>query len=282
MSDTFMLSVHPIPMNCPPCAPYSRVVSNPASFGDSKNSKKTLRVVVEDLVPITELINPEDLRVAFKDIIKGHQWLVNVARILHREISVNNLSYCQRGDRKCGILKDLDLASTMKEDRQATSKRRTGTKPFIAMNLLTPNKEADARDFARYDLESTVYVFAWIICRYENGQEIEDPPFEEWCHGSWESVRGRKFSWVYSSISKTPPTSQYMPLTQVLIALQEVIPLTTRLLTRLSSMLSILYRLTPNFSSLSLQNDSPAYLDAFLRYSSPTISFCITPVVSQS
>ncbi|KAF9254813.1 hypothetical protein L218DRAFT_951254 [Marasmius fiardii PR-910] len=220
MTDTFILSVHPVPMSRSPCAPYSRDNSNLASFGDSK---KTLRVVVKDLFPITYLTNPEDLRVAFKDIIKCHQSLVNVAKILHREINVNNLMYCQKDDKKCGILRDFDLLSTMEENRQATSKKRMGTKPFMAMDLLAPKKVAGARHFVRYDLESTVYIFAWIICRYENRQEIKNPPFEEWCYGSWESVRDEKCFWIHSSIFETPPTSQCASLALVLVNLARVL-----------------------------------------------------------
>ncbi|KAF9255762.1 hypothetical protein L218DRAFT_883375 [Marasmius fiardii PR-910] len=127
--------------------------------------KRTLRyMVVEELFPITDLDDPEDLRHVFRDIIKCHRWLVNVPRILHRDISVNNLMFRPRGDRKFGVLNDFDLACTIEEVRRATSKQRTGTKPFIAMDLLELDESAKGPHFIRYDLESIVYVFAWIVC----------------------------------------------------------------------------------------------------------------------
>ncbi|KAF9261906.1 hypothetical protein L218DRAFT_960856 [Marasmius fiardii PR-910] len=223
MSDTFTLSVHPtVPMNRPPCALYSRDGSNLASFGDSE--KKTLRIVVEDSVfPITDLINPKDLRLAFKDIIKCHQWLVTVAKIIHRDISVNNLMYCQRNDEKYGVLKDFDLACPPEEDWRTTYKQRTGTMAFMAIDVLKPDglPKDIWKHFAWYNLESTVYIFAWIIHRYKDGREVRYPPFEDWHQDTWESARA-KSSWIHCP--RLPaPTPQYASLAPVLMALKKVL-----------------------------------------------------------
>ncbi|KAG7090111.1 hypothetical protein E1B28_011723 [Marasmius oreades] len=190
-------------------------------FGEDYE-KRTLRyLVVEELFPITHLTDPEELRLAFKDIVKCHRWLVTVPGIMHRDISVNNLMYRVDGDRKFGVLNDFDLACTLEENRRATSKQRTGTKPFIAIDLLALVKRTEgmAKHFVRHDLESLVYVFAWIVCRYENGQEIKEPPLEEWCKGDWPRVTTTKRAWFLDT-EPDPITPRYKSLRPILIRLK--------------------------------------------------------------
>ncbi|KAG7088858.1 hypothetical protein E1B28_012812 [Marasmius oreades] len=200
---------------------FEGTVSFEQLFGE-EYEKRTLRyLVVEELFPITDLAGPEELRLALKDIVNCHRWLVTVPGIMHRDISVNNLMFRLTGDRKVGVLNDFDLACTMEENRRATSKQRTGTKPFIAIDLLTLVKgaEGSAKHFVRYDLESLVYVFAWIICRYENGQEIKDPPLEGWCKGNWTAVRTTKLAWLMDTESQAT-TPKYESLSPILDSLR--------------------------------------------------------------
>ncbi|KAJ7610878.1 hypothetical protein FB45DRAFT_761169, partial [Roridomyces roridus] len=47
--------------------------------------------VFEELFPITDLTNAEDLGKAFHDIFRCYRWLYEIAGILHRDISLSNL-----------------------------------------------------------------------------------------------------------------------------------------------------------------------------------------------
>ncbi|EEB99250.1 hypothetical protein MPER_01104, partial [Moniliophthora perniciosa FA553] len=61
-------------------------------FKDENFEKRVFRyIVAEELSPITNLTNPLQLAKAFKDIILCHQWLVLHAKVMHRDVSVNNL-----------------------------------------------------------------------------------------------------------------------------------------------------------------------------------------------
>lgn len=75
-----------------------------------------------------------------------------------------------------GVLNDFDLAAYVGSEG-GTSKQRTGTKPFMAIDRLDKNPP---RHMFRHDLESLFYVIIWLTMRYENGVEIEDPPLESW------------------------------------------------------------------------------------------------------
>ena len=79
-------------------------------------------------------------------------------------------------DKVYGVLNDLDLAVDA-DVKSASSKQRTGTKPFMAIDLLRPDPPVH---MYRHDLESMFYVVVWITSRFHNGDEILDPPLQEW------------------------------------------------------------------------------------------------------
>jgi hypothetical protein len=75
-----------------------------------------------------------------------------------------------------GVLADFDLAVyTIRAG--PSSKQRTGTRPFMAIDLL---EKDPPQHMYRHDLESIAYVFFWIILRYDNGSQIPKPPLQEW------------------------------------------------------------------------------------------------------
>jgi hypothetical protein len=64
----------------------------------------------------------------------GHYWLCVEAKILHRDISIGNIMWYQRGEETLGCLIDLDLATIVDETgeriKRATPGERTGTTTF--------------------------------------------------------------------------------------------------------------------------------------------------------
>ncbi|KAF8268047.1 hypothetical protein EI94DRAFT_1451000, partial [Lactarius quietus] len=112
-------------------------------------------------------------------LFPGYQWLHNVLEILHRDISLNNLMLRKEGNNVYAVLNDFDL--TVNVDAQGqSSKHCTGTKPFMVFDLLGGNPTLH---LYCHDLESLFYVLVWITTRFHNGEDIMDPPLQDWADG---------------------------------------------------------------------------------------------------
>lgn len=109
-------------------------------------------------------------------LFPGYRWLHEHSKILHRDISLNNLMLRKEGGNVYAVLNNLDLAVNVDAQGQS-SKHRTGTKPFMAIDLLGGDPTVH---LYRHDLESLFYVLVWIITRYHNGKEITNPPLQDW------------------------------------------------------------------------------------------------------
>jgi hypothetical protein len=71
-------------------------------------------------------------------LIPAYRWLFEVPKILHWDISQHNLMLRKEDGRVYGVLNDLDLAVDA-DVKSASLKQRTGTKPFMAIDLLRPD-----------------------------------------------------------------------------------------------------------------------------------------------
>ncbi|KAK7043069.1 hypothetical protein VNI00_008807 [Paramarasmius palmivorus] len=183
-------------------------------FAQGPEATKASTVFVSDeLLPITALTDPIQLAHAFKGTIRCHECLVRIPNIMHGDISLNNLAYRQDEDGKTyGVLFDFD------KHKPPTPRHLTGTKAFLAVELLNPSDIhlAIHTQCARYDLESFLYVFAWIIGRYEGGQEISSPPYSAWTSG--RRVEESKWNSLIRSSSRKV-TSSYQDFIPILHAL---------------------------------------------------------------
>ena len=146
-----------------------------------------LRIVVqEELYPITEQMATNDLAQSFCEafwcmypsntyfvtihhLVIGYRWLFEVLKILHWDISIDNLMIRKKG------LNDFDLAVSA-DINSMLSKHHTGTKPFMVIDLIHPDPTVH---MYRHDLESMFYVLVWITSRFHDGQEVADPPLQE-------------------------------------------------------------------------------------------------------
>jgi len=110
-------------------------------------------------------------------LVLGHRYLWK-GSIEHNDISVSNLMYDKMND-DAGVLNNFYLAN-MRGSEWPGETERTGTMPFMALDLLTKNAWAWKIDrLYRHDCELFVWVLLWICSRYDNGAEIKDPPFNE-------------------------------------------------------------------------------------------------------
>lgn len=129
---------------------------------------------------------------ACRDAIKGHQSLYQAARILHRDVSKNNIiiTVAKKDNDPKGMLIDLDLAKEL-DCGPSGARHRTGTMEFMAIDVL----EGHTHTY-RHDLESFFYVFLWIIIRHDPKDGERDLSKESrlraWYTGSYEQIADAK------------------------------------------------------------------------------------------
>ncbi|KDQ23775.1 hypothetical protein PLEOSDRAFT_1086212 [Pleurotus ostreatus PC15] len=127
-----------------------------------------------------------DFQLAYIDIVECHHAAMKFGNVLHRDISENNLLWtksaknAKRG-RTIGVLNDWDLATPV-DAIGNSSKHRTGTGPFMALDLLAPEPPVH---LYRHDLESLFYVLIWAAVHYNIGDDVPyahrvDDEVEKW------------------------------------------------------------------------------------------------------
>ncbi|KAF4583340.1 hypothetical protein EYR38_002090 [Pleurotus pulmonarius] len=143
-------------------APDDIVPSLTRMFGGSYEDRRPHLLTMEKLDCIDTVQDCAELVTAFEQIVRCHRWVYEEAQILHRDISVKNLMFRRGEDGNIqGVLNDFDLATPVRElDKGPTSKQRTGTWPYLAIELLNPSTWLQPpRHLYRYDLES----FFWVL-----------------------------------------------------------------------------------------------------------------------
>ncbi|KAF8154851.1 hypothetical protein B0H34DRAFT_540338 [Crassisporium funariophilum] len=169
-----------------------------------------------ELFSITELKTSDELVPVIKDIFKcefaiafllvahlngflfpsfsGYQWLYEHAKLIHRDISLNNLMYRKVDGRICGVLSNYDLSLFFNKPKPGpSSKQRTGTRPYMAIDLLRPTPTTH---LYRHDLESLFYVIVIFVTRYHGGKEIKNPPLQTWFELSPEALGHAKLTFL--------------------------------------------------------------------------------------
>ncbi|KAI5115936.1 hypothetical protein M0805_004063 [Coniferiporia weirii] len=189
---------------------------NLLKFVDGVENRVWRTIVFELLIPIYMLDDLKKFKKCFRGIFQGHHFLW-IHGIMHRDISVGNLM-CRlgKGGRACGVLNDWDLAK-LKDSKESTSNSRTGTRPFMARDLLT---DEPVEHLERFDWESMLYVLIWIACCYgPGGKVVNDNPLPSWfehdlgilekdkasvCGGGFppftEHYRGLRTRWIHPMV----------------------------------------------------------------------------------
>jgi hypothetical protein len=98
--------------------------------------------------------------------------------VQHGDISVSNLMH-RNGT---GVLNDFDLARlTTPGNVHPRGFDRTGTTPFLALDLLTEDaQDGKVERRYRHDLESFLWVLMWITTCYDNGVQSIPPDHRRW------------------------------------------------------------------------------------------------------
>jgi hypothetical protein len=116
--------------------------------------------------PIDEFNDPVELLRAMRDAVRGHRSLLIDGRILHRDISVNNImiTIARRADGFHGFLIDLDHAVGADPiGRHSSVPERTGTFEFMSTDAL--DHSPGFRHIYYDDLQSFMWVFLWLIIK---------------------------------------------------------------------------------------------------------------------
>ncbi|KAG1805973.1 uncharacterized protein BJ212DRAFT_1437720, partial [Suillus subaureus] len=126
----------------------------------TKGSRVLYVLVFPKLLPITELYNKELFDVWCQCIL-CHLTLWKEG-VYHRDVSPGNLMWYWKDGKRIGVLNDYDLSS-LANDQGPRGNERTGTVPFMALDLLSvKGQRGEVKHLYRHDLESFIWCFAWI------------------------------------------------------------------------------------------------------------------------
>ncbi|KAA1476852.1 hypothetical protein DENSPDRAFT_843973 [Dentipellis sp. KUC8613] len=137
----------------------------------------------------------EHFKKVFVDVVRVHRVVFLKANVLYRDLSLANIMF--RRDKKkhaSGVLNDWDLGEVVpanQEDHIATSRHRTGTLPFMVMELLSEDPPVH---IYRHDLESFFWILMWAALHLElDGKERPiNPLVDPWTQGSWDMMASAK------------------------------------------------------------------------------------------
>lgn len=145
---------------------------------------------------ISEFDTVKQLLESMRDAIRAHQSLYVTGRILHRDISSNNIIITdpKTADGFKGMLIDFDLAK-VRDSGPSGARHQTGTMQFMAVEDL---RKADHT--YRHDLESFFYVLLWMCARQSWTKkhlcQDELPPnqtrLRKWEIGSFDDIADSK------------------------------------------------------------------------------------------
>src|ERR1700733_7205210 len=111
------------------------------------------------------------------------------------------MMYRKKAGKIFGVLNDYDL-SIFRSTTNPSSKNRTGTKPFMAIDLLGQNPDVHRY---RHDLESMFYVIAYVTSRYHDGKEIAEPPLQDWIELGENYMRPTKMMFIHETLPPITP-----------------------------------------------------------------------------
>lgn len=124
-------------------------------------------------------------------------------------------------NRIVGVLNDFDLVSQVVAvgAEEPSSKHRTGTKPFMAIELLS---DLPCLHKYRHDLESLFYVILWHTHRFQDGR-CTSLEYDDWARDSVDIVRKTKSDVVSGFGPLSHPLPPYFKLHKLLMSYRQAL-----------------------------------------------------------
>ncbi|KJA17116.1 hypothetical protein HYPSUDRAFT_206477 [Hypholoma sublateritium FD-334 SS-4] len=222
--------------------PRSRMRDAVRDTGKITNDDEHVRTIDRDLhvivnpgyANIWKARNVDEFKKAFLDCLECHYHCYTTGKVLHRDISENNLMIYRPGETdrvpdevseqyfvhsgtnapelnkpqpSHGILNDFDMASMLNEDEAINSGNShhhhlTGTRPFMAYDLLDAPSSTPTVHLYRHDLESFFYILVWAAAhyKYSRGALVTAPELAKW---NGEDAQKLKLAFLFMPPSKS-------------------------------------------------------------------------------
>ncbi|KAG2046456.1 hypothetical protein BDR06DRAFT_965067 [Suillus hirtellus] len=164
-------------------------------------------IVFRKLIPITTL-SGEDFIAAWWQVVKCHRALWK-GGVLHRDVSPSNLMVYRLCGQYIGVLNDYDLSSFKCDGPRGLE--RTGTVPFMAVELLSPDAMAGKVEHVyAHDAELLIWVLTWVCLRYEGGNLLsKNRPLEEWLTVDARTCAKEKGNFGFTGIRSVRPSTSH-------------------------------------------------------------------------
>ncbi|KAG6865579.1 hypothetical protein C0991_001338 [Blastosporella zonata] len=151
-----------------------------------------------------EVDNIQEFKKAFIDCITCHYHAYKIARLLHRDISEDNVMFHRSSLGFNGVLNDWNMAGSVNHKGvipvDPDCPRPTGTAPFMAIELLLEHANPPPHRY-EHDLESFFYLLVWAALHFDlsnKGRLSACHVARQWQHASLTYVATEKKAFLLS------------------------------------------------------------------------------------
>ncbi|KAI0196793.1 hypothetical protein EV127DRAFT_450603 [Xylaria flabelliformis] len=173
------------------------LVSNPLNTDLWENRNCHCLVIKSAGRVISKFTTLKELLEALRDAIKAHRSLYIDGRILHHDISCNNIIITDLAEGFYGMLIDLDLAKDHDDHKASGAQHQIGALLLMAIEILQ-----NVDHTYRHDLESFFYVLIWTNGFGGDGETPTESMLNKWVTGSFEDIARAKESIMAKALFK--------------------------------------------------------------------------------
>ncbi|KAI9467833.1 hypothetical protein BX667DRAFT_214872 [Coemansia mojavensis] len=146
-------------------------------------------------MPLQKVKSVDELIVIIHDVMQAHTAVLQKCRLLHRDVSVNNILFTGEKETVKGMLIDFDVADPIDHPNRDKRPNRSGTLPYMSIgNLKNNGVDRTALD----DWESIIYIICWLgtLSINMDDQKLQMNPddyeISKWRAGTPEKIAGEK------------------------------------------------------------------------------------------
>ncbi|KAJ2826521.1 hypothetical protein FBU31_003422 [Coemansia sp. 'formosensis'] len=158
------------------------------------------RIVLEPIgEPLCTVQTAKEFIAVICDVMLCHYEIVDKCKILHQDISDNNILVVRKNGAVRGLLIDFDCAIDISEDREDASDEMNGTIPFMSLNNLTMSS---VKRTSLDDWESMLYLLCWYATigfgtideRHLAQKRLDKLPIARWRYGTMDIITRAKLN----------------------------------------------------------------------------------------